>query len=119
MLEHFHVPANIEVRVNSDAMQASVEDILRALGLPADDAKQSADVLLYADMRGIDSHGVSNMLRSYVAGLQAGRINPNPKWSIVREAAAVCTIDSDGAHGGVIGPEALRSSVPTSSASAR
>ena len=108
MLEHFHVPTDIEVRVNPDAMQASVEDILRALGLPADDAKQSADVLLYADMRGIDSHGVSNMLRSYVAGLQEGPINPPPKWSIVREAAAVCTIDSDRAHGGVIGPEAMR-----------
>ncbi len=108
MLEHFHVPAELEVRVAPDAVRATVEDIFRALGMPDDHARQSTDVLLYADLRGIDSHGVSNMLRVYVQGFQAGRINPNPEWKITHEAAAVCTIDSDGAHGGVIGPEAMR-----------
>lgn len=108
MLEHFHVPADLAVRVAPDAVRATVEDIFGALGMPDGDARQSTDVLLYADLRGIDSHGVSNMLRAYVQGFQAGRINPNPEWKIVREAAAVCTIDSDNAHGGVIGPEAMR-----------
>jgi LDH2 family malate/lactate/ureidoglycolate dehydrogenase len=108
MLEHFHVPSDLEVRVSPDDLRATVEDIFRALGMPDDHARQSTDVLLYADLRGIESHGVSNMLRVYVEGFNAGRINPNPQWKIVREAAAVCTIDSDGAHGGVIGPEAMR-----------
>ena len=108
MLEQFHVPAEIEVRVPPDAMRATVEDIFRKLGMPDEHAVQSADVLLYADIRGIESHGVSNMLRVYVDGFRNGRINPNPQWKIVREAAAVCTIDSDGGHGGFIGPEAMR-----------
>jgi LDH2 family malate/lactate/ureidoglycolate dehydrogenase len=108
MLERFHVPSDIEVRVEPDAMRATVQDLFEALGLSEEDARQSTDVLLYADLRGIESHGVSNMLRVYVQGLQAGRINPKPQWTIEREAAAVCTIDSDGAHGGVIGPVAMR-----------
>ena len=108
MLEHFHVPSDIAVRVEPDAMRATVQDIFRAMGMSEQDAQQSTDVLLYADLRGIDSHGVSNMLRVYVQGFQEGRINPTPQWSIIREAAAVCTIESDRAHGGVIGPEAMR-----------
>ena len=108
MLEQFHVPAEIEVRVPPAAMRATVEDIFRKLGMPDEHAVQSADVLLYADVRGIESHGVSNVLRVYVDGFRDGRINPSPQWKIVREAAAVCTIDSDGGHGGFIGPEAMR-----------
>lgn len=108
MLEQFHVPADEEVRVNPDAMRRTVHDIFTALGMSDDHARQSTDVLLYADTRGIDSHGVSNMLRVYVDGIREGRINVNPQWKITHEAAAVATIDSDGAHGGVIGPEAMK-----------
>ena len=66
MLERFHVPSEIEVRVDPGVMRATVEDLFVALGMPREHAMQSADVLLYADIRGIDSHGVSNMLRRYV-----------------------------------------------------
>ena len=107
MLERFHVPADIAVRVDADDVRETVEDIFRALGMPDEDAAQSADVLLYADLRGIDTHGVSNMLRVYVSGFREGRINPTPRWSIVRDGGAACTIDSDGAHGGMIGPAAM------------
>jgi LDH2 family malate/lactate/ureidoglycolate dehydrogenase len=107
MLEQFHVPEDEEVRVEPDAMRQTVHDIFTALGMPEDHARSSTDVLLYADTRGIDSHGVSNMLRVYVDRIRDGSINLNPQWKIVREAAAVATIDSDGAHGGVIGPEAM------------
>ena len=66
MLDQFHIPPDIEVRVPPDAMRATVLDIFLALGMPELDAQQATDVLLYADVRGIDSHGVSNMLRVYV-----------------------------------------------------
>ena len=108
MLERFHVPSGIAVRVDPRAMRATVEDIFEALGMPHEHAVQSADVLLYADIRGIDSHGVSNMLRVYVERIRAGEINLHPEWRITRDSPAACTIDSDGAHGGVIGPEAMR-----------
>ncbi len=108
MLEQFHVPSDQEVRVNPDVMRQTVHDIFTALGMSDEHARSSTDVLLYADTRGIDSHGVSNMLRVYVEGIREGRINVKPDWKIIHEAAAVATIDSDGAHGGVIGPEAMK-----------
>jgi L-2-hydroxycarboxylate dehydrogenase (NAD+) len=111
MLEQFHVPEDEAVRVDPEAMRQTVHDIFVALGMPEEHAAQSTDVLLYADTRGIDSHGVSNMLRVYVDRIRSGDINVNPQWKVVREAAAVATIDSDGAHGGVIGPEAMRMAI--------
>ena len=107
MLERFHVPEDIAVRVPQESMRAAVEDIFIKMRMPPEDAVLAADVLMYADLRGVESHGVSNMMQNYVAGFQEGRINPTPQWKIVREALAVCTIDSDQGHGLVVGPAAM------------
>ena len=108
MLERFHVPESIAIRVPQEDMRATLEDIFRKLRMPDQDAALAADVLMYADIRGIESHGVSNMMRSYVTNFQEGRMNPTPDWKIVREAAAVCTIDSDRGLGLVVGPAAMK-----------
>ncbi len=111
MLDQFHVPEDVAVFVDPEAMRSTVVDIFTALGMSGEHARQSADVLLYADVHGIDTHGVSNMMRVYVQRMQDGEINLKPKWRIIREAPAACTIDSDGGHGGVIGPEAMREAI--------
>ncbi|MDA0799917.1 MAG: Ldh family oxidoreductase [Chloroflexi bacterium] len=108
MLDRFHVSDDIAVRVSEAPMRATVEDIFRKMGMNDEDSVQSADVLLYADIRGIDSHGVSNMLRQYVADFGTGSINPRPEWKIVREAPAIVNIDGDRGHGLVLGPVAMR-----------
>ena len=91
MLDQFRVSEDVAVFVDHQDMHATVRDIFVALGMPEKDAQQSADVLLYADIRGIESHGVSNMLRLYVERIQEGKINLNPDWKITREAPAACT----------------------------
>lgn len=95
MLERFKVPDDIAVRVQADDMRATVENLFKSLGMPEQDAVQAADVLIYADLRGIDSHGVSNMTRAYVAGFQSGYYNPTPERKIARDTGATITIDCD------------------------
>ncbi len=90
-----------------DDMRATVEDIFGKMGMSNEDAAQATDVLIYADVRGIETHGVSNMLRRYVESFGEGGINPEPKPRIVREMPATVTLDSDGGHGLVIGPYAM------------
>lgn len=111
MLDRFHVSDDVAVRVPEAPMRATVEDIFRKMGLPDDEAVQAADGLLYADMRGIESHGVSNMLRIYVTDFGAGNINPRPNWKIVRESPAVVNIDGDNGHGLVVGPVGMRMAI--------
>lgn len=107
VLPRFRVPEDIAIRVPEGAMRATVEDMFRKMGMSDEDAARSADVLVFADLRAIETHGVSNMMRSYVQAFADERINPRPDWKVVREAAATATIDSDGGHGLVIGPRAM------------
>lgn len=111
MLERFHVPADIEVRVPPAAMLATVTEIFLAMGMSDADAALGADVLLYADVRGIESHGVSNMLRRYVEAFRQDDINPTPTPVVLRERGAVATLDSDRGHGLVVGPMAMNMAI--------
>ena len=95
MLDRFQVPEDIAVRVPAAAMRKVVEDIFQALGMSETFAARCADVLIYADVRGIDSHGVSNMMRPYVAGLKGGHINPTPTMKRVRDLPAAVSVDGD------------------------
>ena len=52
MLERFHVPEDIAVRVPQESMRAAVEDIFIKMRMPPEDAVLAADVLMYADLRG-------------------------------------------------------------------
>lgn len=105
--ERFTVPDDIAIRVDPAAMATTVQRIFEAAGLTPPDAAQATDTLLYADIRGIDSHGVSNMFPHYMAWFRDGTINPGAEPKVIREAAAVATIDDDGALGLVSGPRAM------------
>ena len=54
--------------------RAQIETILRAWGMPLEHAATTADVLSYADLCGIDSHGMS-MLPPYDRLRRAGLLN--------------------------------------------
>lgn len=108
MLDLFKVPAADEVRVSEAALRQTVAAIFEKCNLTPEDAAIGADVLVSTDMRGVDTHGVSNMLRSYVQSYQKGDYNPRPNWRIVRESLSTATIDGDGGLGVILGPKAMR-----------
>ena len=99
MLDRFKVPDDIAVRVDQADMRKAVEDIFMAFDMPEADAKAAADVLLYADIRGIDSHGVSNMMRAYVAGFRAEQINPKPNAKRTSDTGGAISVDCDNGLG--------------------
>ncbi len=95
MLDRFKVPDDIAVRVQQEDMRHAVEGIFKSLEMPEAEAEAAADVLMYADIRGIDSHGVSNMMRAYVAGFRAGQINPTPNLNRTLDHVAALNFDCD------------------------
>ena len=106
-MKRFQVPDEIAIRVPHGDMHSAVVGIFGALGCPRDDRRRCADALLYADLRGIDSHGVSNMMPIYVAMLKQGYVNPAPKLRVLREADATATVDNDRGLGLTIGPQCM------------
>ena len=107
MLKHFQVPDDIAIRVNVDSLRTVTERIFMKCGVSESEAYLGADVLMFADQSGIDTHGVSNMLRSYVSAYNSGTLNPDPRLEIVKETPSTATIDGDGGLGLMIAPKAM------------
>ena len=107
MLDRFKVQEKDMVRVSPDKLRETVAGIFGKFGVPQEDCRLAADVLVTADLRGVDSHGVSAILRRYVGMYQEGLINPRPEWHIVRESAATASIECDGGLGVIIAPKAM------------
>lgn len=70
-----------------------------ACGLEPNDADAGARALAYADLVGMDGHGVVNLERIYVPRLLSGSIRAQGRPRTVAEAAAAVHIDADGALG--------------------
>jgi LDH2 family malate/lactate/ureidoglycolate dehydrogenase len=80
--------------------RAQIETILAAWGMPPENAARTADVLSWADLHGIDSHGVS-MVPEYDKRRRGGRINIKAKPRITRETPISAVVDGDGGLGHV------------------
>jgi L-2-hydroxycarboxylate dehydrogenase (NAD+) len=80
--------------------------ILQKVGVPEEDAKITAGILVATDLRGIDSHGVGH-LAMYAMGLKEGRTNPKPETRIFSQAPATAVMDGDRGLGFVVGYRAM------------
>lgn len=80
--------------------------IFLKIGCPEADALVATKVLLSADMRGIDSHGIARLI-GYVRLWEAGRVNAIPQVSIVHETPSTATIDGDRGLGLVVAPYSM------------
>ena len=78
--------------------------VLQAIGHSAEDAALAADVLISADLRGVDSHGVAR-LRGYINLWKAQRMNPKPVIRIEHETPSTATVDGDLGLGLVVAPK--------------
>ncbi len=80
--------------------------IFLKIGCPKEDALVATRVLLSADMRGIDSHGIARLI-GYVRLWEAGRVNAIPQVSMVHETPSTATVDGDRGLGLVVAPYAM------------
>ncbi|HYE92999.1 MAG TPA: Ldh family oxidoreductase [Terriglobales bacterium] len=108
MLDRFKVPEKDQVFVAEADVRRTVTQIFEKLGVTAADAADAADVLTMADVRGVETHGVSNMLRQYVRDYKAGKLDPKPGWTITRESPGTAVIDAGRRLGVIVGPKAMR-----------
>ncbi|MQY27635.1 Ldh family oxidoreductase [Nocardia aurantia] len=75
-------------------------ELFTRAGTSAEHAATVAEVLAWASLRGVDSHGASRVPR-YLELLDSGEANKNPDLRIRSTAAAVAVIDADRAPGPV------------------
>jgi L-2-hydroxycarboxylate dehydrogenase (NAD+) len=83
------------------------KNIFLKIGCSEVNAETAAKVLLSADLRGVDSHGIAR-LTGYVRLWEVGRINANPNIKIVHETPSTAVIDGDKGLGLVVAPAAMK-----------
>jgi len=88
-------------------LESFTKNIFVKIGCPEADAITATKVLLSADLRGVDSHGVAR-LSGYVRLWEINRINATPDIRIVHETPSTAVVDGDGGLGLIVAPFAMQ-----------
>lgn len=87
-------------------LRKQIEILLRHWGMAEDKLRTTAEVMVDADLSGIDSHGVS-MLMNYDFLVGEGRLNMQAETKVVTETPAIAVLDADGGLGHPVALEAM------------
>jgi L-2-hydroxycarboxylate dehydrogenase (NAD+) len=77
------------------------------MGVPPDDARIVGEVLVSADMRGVESHGLIRLASYYGNRIQKGYINPLTPFKVVHETPSTALIDGGNGCGQVVSRKAM------------
>src|SRR5260370_3213736 len=78
--------------------RAPSEALRTSGGMPPKVAERTAELMAWADLHGIDSHGIS-MIPGYFERMRAGRVNMRAQPSVARETPVSALVDGDGGLG--------------------
>ena len=96
--------------VDRTSLQTFAAQVFTKAGLPPADAEIESKVLVWANLRGVDSHGVMR-IPSYVSSIEKGGMNPRPNIQVVKETPAMSLIDADWAFGPVVTTFAMKQAI--------
>ncbi|MGW0658270.1 Ldh family oxidoreductase [Streptodolium elevatio] len=101
------VEADGPIPVDAGQLRKVLAGILEALGTGTADAATVAELLVEADLRGVDSHG-THLMGLYVSRLRAGHINPTARPRILDDQGSTLLLDGGLGFGQIAGLEAAR-----------
>lgn len=101
-------------RVSASSLRSFVTQVFERLGYPADQAADAADVLLWASLRGVDTHGVRNLKPYYVERTLSGMLRPEARIRIERETPFSASLDGDSGLGLACACQAMRLAIAKS-----
>lgn len=91
----------VDLRVDAQALRDFTREVFTRVGVPAADAAIQAEVLVWANLRGVDSHGVLR-IPWYVDLVDTGLMKPRPNIRTLMERPATLLVEADFAPGPVV-----------------
>src|SRR5262245_9924299 len=92
------------------ALHTLVYDLFAVRGMATEQARTVANVLVWANLRGVDSHGVSRIPR-YLELFDKGEAKPRPDIKVEHLRSALAVVDADAAPGPVALTLAMREAI--------
>ncbi len=99
-----------DVLVSHDELSAIGVEALEAVDVPTADAKVAIAILLYADLRGVGSHGIQRLLM-YIPRIRKGLINPRPGIKIESVSPVMSLVHGDDGLGQVVAEKGTREAI--------
>ncbi len=93
--------------ISWELADAFMTEVFVKYGVPREDAKLCADVLLESDRRGIESHGCNRFKPIYLDRIKAGILNPVTKIDILKETPTTAVLDANDGMGMVASKMAM------------
>ncbi len=90
----------------SEQLTRFAKDIFLKIGYSEALAQLGAEVLVSADLRGVDSHGVAR-LSGYIRLWEKGRVNSSPNIQVVHETPSTAVLNGDASLGLMVAPKAM------------
>jgi len=94
----------------AEPLTAFCQRVFEKMGVPSQEAFVTSEVLVMADLRGIDSHGVAR-LRRYFTGLKNRVMVPRPEIKVLRETPVTALLDGGAALGQVAGVKGMKMAI--------
>jgi LDH2 family malate/lactate/ureidoglycolate dehydrogenase len=88
-----------------------MESAFAAVGVPADEAKICADVLMESDRRGIESHGCNRFKTIYIDRIREGIQKPVTFFEVIKETATTAVVDGHDGMGMVVGYKSMNMAI--------
>lgn len=96
--------------VCAEALYKFCSNVFKVIGIKSDDAEIISETVVYAELRGISSHGIIR-LPSYVTAVQKGYIFPDVDMKVVIEFPVGVILDAGGGFGQVAATKAVKLSM--------
>lgn len=96
--------------IDAGALRACMERIFEKEGFSSEDARAIADVLMQADLFGIESHGAQRLMY-YYRNIRSGSVNVSAKPEVLRETPVSALIDGHFGMGALVAQFAMRMAI--------
>ncbi|GAC1582548.1 MAG: Ldh family oxidoreductase [Candidatus Elarobacter sp.] len=100
-----------KIRAHEPAQHDFIARALTAVGVGESDARDVADVLVAADLRGVESHGIARLDSFYVRRIQAGVVNARPAYTAMSDRPTQYALDAGNGLGHPAGKYAMRTAL--------
>jgi len=99
------------VWIDFNTLENFMVDTFKGIGVPEGDARICADVLIAADKRGIDSHGIGRLKTIYYDRIKIGIQSPTTQFEVVKEGPTTAVIDGHNGMGQVIAKKSMQMAI--------
>ncbi|HKS35425.1 MAG TPA: malate/lactate/ureidoglycolate dehydrogenase [Enterobacteriaceae bacterium] len=96
--------------LSAQQLRTLLQHHLLRVDTPADTARQVADNLVEASLKGHDSHGVT-LLPRYIQAIEAGDLNPRGELRLLRDEGALLSFHGQRGFGQVLGQKAMEAGI--------